>query len=132
MRLIIWSSDGLARLFQKADGRDTQLTNTFHRGRKWTRIVIEQRIGANGWSRVYLDDQLVAEGEGKVDSLPLSPTSRYGIVAIDSVTCRTTSSSIQFKRVRLYRLRLIRKRSLAPNLQFADHIMVALAPLPLR
>jgi hypothetical protein len=102
MRLIIWSSDGRTRLFQKVNGRDTQLTNTFHFPEgEWVRVVVEQQIGSVGWSKVWLNDQLVAEGKGRADSPAPVTRVRYGLVAVDSET-QDHELAVRFDRVRLY------------------------------
>jgi hypothetical protein len=102
MRLAIWKSDKLARLFLKSDGADTELTNEFSipEGR-WVNLAIEQHIGdADGWSKVYLDGQLVAEGYGDTATPHAVTRIRYGLVAIDANVQRNPLS-VQFSNVRL-------------------------------
>ena len=102
MRLIIWNSDKKARLFMKSDGTDSTLTNAFTvpEGR-WAHLAIEQKISdSGGWSKVYLDGRLVAEGSGDT-ATPYSVTRiRYGIVAIDG-GAQQKPLTVYFDRVRL-------------------------------
>lgn len=84
MRLIVVGADHHARLFLKSDGVDTRLTNDFDfpEGR-WVRLALEQRISpVDGWSRVYLDDRLVASGRGTTATPYQVTRIRYGLVAI--------------------------------------------------
>jgi hypothetical protein len=102
MRLAIWQSDHLARLYLKADGRDTTLTNAFAipEGR-WIRVALEQKIAdGGGWSRVYLDDQLVAQGSGDTAAPYPVTRLRVGLVAIDA-HAQTRPLTLLFDDVRL-------------------------------
>jgi hypothetical protein len=102
MRLAIWQSDRLARLYLKTDGKDTTLTNAFAipEGR-WVRIAIEQKVAdVGGWSKVYLDGGLVAQGTGDTTTPYPVTRMRYGLVAIDS-NAQTNPLTIYFDDVRL-------------------------------
>jgi hypothetical protein len=88
MRLAIWRSDKRARLFLKSNNQDTELTNSFviPEG-QWVKIAIEQKISDTaGWSRVYMNDQLVAQGAGDTKTPYPVTRIRYGLVAIDGST----------------------------------------------
>ena len=102
MRLAIWNSDKKARLFLKTDGSDTALTGTFSipEGR-WVQVAIEQKISdSGGWSKVYLDGQLVAQGSGDTATPYRVTRIRYGIVAIDE-SRQTNPLTLYFDKVRL-------------------------------
>jgi hypothetical protein len=86
MRLIIWRQDRLARLFLKSDGVDSVLSGAFAipEGR-WVRIAIEQNVAdTEGWSRVYMDGHLVAQGTGHTSTPYPVTRMRYGLVAVDA------------------------------------------------
>jgi hypothetical protein len=85
MRLIVWDTDKKARLFVKTDGQDRVISNTFSipEGR-WVRIAIEQKIAdQGGWSKVFMDGQLMAEGQGDTATPHTIKYIRYGMVAMD-------------------------------------------------
>ena len=84
-RLIIWNTDKQTRLFLKSDGADSVLTNAFSipEGR-WVDLAVEQKISdSGGWSKIYLDGVLVAQGSGDTATPYPITRMRYGIVAVD-------------------------------------------------
>lgn len=102
MRLAIWQSDHQARLFLKSDGKDTTLTNAFAipEGR-WVRIAVEQKIAdASGWSKVYLDGQLAAQGSGDTATPHPVTRMRVGLVAIDA-NAQTRPLTLYLDEIRL-------------------------------
>lgn len=95
MRLIIYKSDLKARLFINENTVARQLTGTFTiPENQWVKLSIEQHISeTEGWSKVYMNDVLVAEGNSIVcptnasrcnDTSTTAPVTRirYGLVAI--------------------------------------------------
>jgi hypothetical protein len=67
-------------------GKDTTLTSAFATPEGcWVRIAIEQKIDdASGWSKVYMDGQLVAQGSGDTATPYPVTRMRVGLVAIDA------------------------------------------------
>lgn len=102
MRLIIWESDRQARLFLKSDNVDSLLTDPFTlpEGR-WVDVVIEQRLSdTDGWSRVFVDGELAAEGSGDTATPYPVTYMRYGLVAVDA-SRKKQPLSLGLSRVRL-------------------------------
>ena len=96
MRLIIYNSDKKARLFINDNGDKRDITGAFSIPEgMWSTIKIEQKISqTDGWSKVYLNNNLVASGDKTncpanavscFDTQSAFPVTRirYGFVAVD-------------------------------------------------
>ena len=94
-RLIIYNGDKKARLFINENNVTREITNSFviPEG-QWIKIAVAQHISeTQGWSQVYMNDALVAEGNANSCASPASRCNdtysgapltriRYGLVAI--------------------------------------------------
>lgn len=99
MRLAIYNGDKKARLFIQENYVGRVITDNFSIPEgQWVKLVIEQKISAtDGWSKVYMNDALVAQGAVDYcvgDALNCGDTAtdypvtrlRYGLVAIADQT----------------------------------------------
>lgn len=103
MRLIIWNSDKQARLFLKTDSVDSVITNTFSIPEgQWVNLAIEQQIHDSlGWSKVYMNGQLVAQGTGDTATPYPVTRIRYGITAMDP-TSQNIPFILYFDQIKLF------------------------------
>jgi hypothetical protein len=98
MRIIIYNGDKKARLFVNENYVGREITDSFAIPEgQWVKLAIEQRISqTEGWSKVYMNDQLMAQGNATScptsakncqDTYAEAPVTRmrYGLVAIADV-----------------------------------------------
>jgi hypothetical protein len=108
MRLMVYKSDNKARMvLRQTDGTTNEISNTFTlpEGR-WLQLSIAQKISDTaGWTKVYLDGALVAQGSGDTYSGHPVTRLRYGFadcsgqtrpltVYVDKVTVYTGTEEI--------------------------------------